>query len=55
MGIEGSIAKNYFAQWRRLWGKAWHFQERNRRLPRDPVNAWLSLRQARHQYRTVWL
>jgi CRISPR/Cas system-associated endonuclease Cas1 len=36
MGIEGSIAKNYFAQWRRLWGKAWHFQERNRRLPGLP-------------------
>jgi len=43
MGIEGSVAKNYFAEWRRLWGKGWHFQERNRRPPRDPVNALLSL------------
>jgi CRISPR-associated protein Cas1 len=43
MGIEGGVAKEYFAQWRSLWDKSWHFNERNRRPPRDPVNALLSL------------
>ncbi len=43
MGIEGGTTKEYFAQWRTLWDKSWHFQERNRRPPRDPVNALLSL------------
>jgi CRISPR-associated protein Cas1 len=43
MGIEGGVAKEYFAQWRTLWDKGWHFNERNRRPPRDPVNALLSL------------
>jgi CRISPR-associated protein Cas1 len=28
---------------RSLWDKSWHFEERNRRPPRDPVNALLSL------------
>ncbi len=43
LGIEGGVAKEYFAQWRSLWGKAWGFNERNRRPPLDPVNALLSL------------
>ncbi len=43
MGIEGSVSKNYLAQWRTLWDNAWGFKERNRRPPRDPVNALLSL------------
>ncbi len=29
--------------WRSLWEKRWGFNERNRRPPRDPVNALLSL------------
>ncbi len=43
LGIEGSVAKEYFAQWRTLWHKKWGFKVRNRRPPRDPVNALLSL------------
>jgi CRISPR-associated protein Cas1 len=43
MGIEGSVTKQYFALWRQLWEPAWGFKERNRRPPRDPVNALLSL------------
>ncbi|RKZ53988.1 MAG: CRISPR-associated endonuclease Cas1, partial [Candidatus Parabeggiatoa sp. nov. 3] len=43
MGIEGSVSKNYLAQWRTLWDNAWGFKERNRRPPLDPVNALLSL------------
>ncbi|RKZ53776.1 MAG: CRISPR-associated endonuclease Cas1, partial [Candidatus Parabeggiatoa sp. nov. 3] len=31
------------ASWRTLWDNAWGFKERNRRPPRDPVNALLSL------------
>jgi CRISPR-associated protein Cas1 len=43
LGIEGGVAKEYFAQWRSLWAKEWGFNERNRRPPLDPVNALLSL------------
>ena len=43
MGIEGGASKEYFAKWRGLWDKTWGFKERNRRPPRDPVNALLSL------------
>lgn len=43
MGIEGSVTKQYFALWRKNWDRAWGFNERNRRPPRDPVNALLSL------------
>jgi len=43
MGLEGNVAKKYFAKWRSLWDNAWKFKERNRRPPRDPVNALLSL------------
>jgi CRISPR-associated protein Cas1 len=43
MGIEGSTSQQYFAKWRTLWDNAWEFKERNRRPPRDPVNALLSL------------
>ncbi len=43
MGIEGSVAREYFSKWRSLWNEDWGFNERNRRPPRDPVNALLSL------------
>lgn len=43
MGVEGSVARLYFEQWRTLWQDAWGFKSRNRRPPRDPVNALLSL------------
>lgn len=43
LGIEGGVAKEYFAEWRSLWNKSWGFKERNRRPPLDPVNALLSL------------
>jgi len=43
MGVEGSATRVYFAKWRSLWDKAWGFKERNRRPPRDPLNALLSL------------
>ncbi len=43
MGIEGGASKEYFAKWRNLWDENWRFNDRNRRPPRDPVNALLSL------------
>ncbi len=42
-GHEGSAAAAYFRGLRRLFDPAWHFRERNRRPPRDPVNVLLSL------------
>lgn len=43
MGVEGAAAARYFAQWGTLWKTPWTFTGRNRRPPRDPVNALLSL------------
>jgi CRISPR-associated protein Cas1 len=43
MGVEGAAAARYFALWGRLWREPWRFTGRNRRPPRDPVNALLSL------------
>ena len=43
MGVEGGTAKEYLDKWRHLWNNDWGFKERNRRPPRDPVNALLSL------------
>ncbi len=42
-GREGSAAQAYFRGLRRLFDPAWHFDSRNRRPPRDPVNVLLSL------------
>jgi len=43
MGIEGAAASAWF-QWLATWlPPAWGFQGRNRRPPRDPLNALLSL------------
>lgn len=41
-GIEGLAAREYFAYWPQILGKGWQFSGRNRRPPRDPVNALLS-------------
>lgn len=42
-GIEGQAARVYFAHYRRAFDPAWAFTNRNRRPPRDPINALLSL------------
>ena len=43
MGLEGAAAARYFQHWGALWEEPWHFNGRNRRPPRDPINALLSL------------
>ena len=43
LGIEGASAAAYFAGFRTLFARSLRFRERNRRPPRDPVNACLSL------------
>jgi CRISP-associated protein Cas1 len=42
MGLEGQTARLYFEGLRLICGEAWAFDGRNRRPPRDPVNAMLS-------------
>lgn len=42
-GHEGLAAKTYFGALGRFLGEDWGFQGRNKRPPRDPVNAMLSL------------
>lgn len=42
-GIEGAASASYFAAYRSLFAPALGFENRNRRPPRDPVNAALSL------------
>lgn len=41
-GVEGSAAREYFAHWPKMLPAHWSFKGRNRRPPRDPVNALLS-------------
>jgi CRISPR-associated protein Cas1 len=41
-GMEGLAAREYFACWPQMIGASWKFSGRNRRPPRDPVNALLS-------------
>jgi len=43
MGAEGAATARYFHQWATLLDPEWGFHGRNRRPPRDPVNALLSL------------
>lgn len=43
MGVEGATAARYFMMWGKLWSEVWQFKGRNRRPPRDPVNAMMSL------------
>jgi len=42
-GVEGQLAHAWFSLLSRYLDPQWHFTERNRRPPRDPVNALLSL------------
>lgn len=42
-GLEGAAAASYFAGLRAVVPDSWGFDERNRRPPRDPFNAILSL------------
>ena len=47
LGLEGSLAARYFAHFSEMlrphdFDAAWDFEDRNRRPPRDPVNALLS-------------
>lgn len=42
-GIEGAAAAHYFGAWANVLPESWHFTERNKRPPRDPLNAALSL------------
>lgn len=41
-GMEGMAAREYFACWPTMLKQEWNFTGRNRRPPRDPVNALLS-------------
>ena len=41
-GCEGFAAKSFYAALKEIAGPAWGFDGRNRRPPRDPVNAMLS-------------
>lgn len=41
-GLEGAAAHRYFSALGNLLGETWTFEKRNRRPPRDPVNAMLS-------------
>ncbi len=43
MGIEGAAAREWFGQVSKILPKKWQFKGRNRRPPKDPVNALLSL------------
>ena len=43
MGFEGSAAKYYFSGYKTLFSDGLHFKKRNKRPPKDPVNACLSL------------
>lgn len=43
MGVEGASTARYFRQWATLLDPVWGFHGRNRRPPRDPINALLSL------------
>jgi len=42
MGTEGICAKTYYQALRYYWPAQWNFTGRNRRPPRDPINALLS-------------
>lgn len=43
LGIEGYATRAYYRQMRKLIDEKWQFDGRNRRPPRDPINAMLSL------------
>lgn len=43
LGLEGAASRAYFEFLRHLFAESWAFEGRNKRPPRDPVNALLSL------------
>lgn len=43
LGVEGAASARYFSTWSKLIPPVWGFNGRNRRPPRDPVNALMSL------------
>ncbi len=43
LGVEGAASARYFRTWATLIAPAWGFHGRNRRPPKDPVNALMSL------------
>ncbi len=43
LGIEGQVAKQYFALYQSLFAEEWQFTQRNRQPPKDPINVLLSL------------
>jgi CRISP-associated protein Cas1 len=52
-GLEGSAAAHYFAAYTGLFAPSLEFTRRNRRPPRDPVNALLSLSYTMLHYELV--
>jgi len=52
-GIEGSVAKTWYGQFGQWLPPQWKFKTRNRRPPKDPVNALLSLGYMHLYRRTV--
>jgi CRISPR-associated protein Cas1 len=53
LGYEGAAGKRYFEAYKLLFAQSWDFNERNRRPPKDPVNAILSLSYALVHYEAV--
>ena len=43
LGVEGSAARIYFKAYSSFFNSKWDFNSRNKRPPKDPVNALLSL------------
>lgn len=41
-GVEGSLHRDLFSLWQKAFGLRWAFDDRNRRPPLDPLNAYLS-------------
>jgi CRISPR-associated protein Cas1 len=42
-GMEGGAARLYFSAYQEVFADSWRFRQRNRRPPKDPINALLSL------------
>ncbi len=53
LGYEGAAGKRFFEGFKETFDQHWGFNERNRRPPKDPVNAILSLSYAMVHYEAV--
>jgi CRISPR-associated protein Cas1 len=53
LGYEGAAGKRFFEAYKLVFNTSWAFTERNRRPPKDPVNAMLSLSYAMVHYEAV--